>query len=210
MKIQDLDLSKTYTYADYLTWHFAERIELIRGQIFKMSPAPNLPHQEISANLFITVGTFFKNRNCKAFSAPFDIRLLLPPGQVTDDKIDTVVQPDICVICDSEKMDRRGGLGAPDWIIEILSPSTAKKDKENKYDLYEFAGVKEYWIVDPESKQVFIYSLNEQNKYLSLGPFGISDTIHPVLFPDLAIELRDIFPTIDYVEEEWDDNYIRL
>ncbi|MEL6625129.1 MAG: Uma2 family endonuclease, partial [Bacteroidota bacterium] len=145
--IQALDLNKSYTYADYLLWQFKERVELIRGRIFKMSPAPSMGHQEISTNLMGEIYQYLKRKTCKVFHAPFDVRLPLSESQMTDQKVDTVVQPDICVVCDPQKLESRGCIGAPDWIIEILSKSTSNKYLNEKYDLYQNTGVKEYWIV---------------------------------------------------------------
>ena len=119
--INDLDLTKRYTYNDYLTWQFDEMVELIRGRVFRMSPAPLSAHQLISMEISGQIYDYLKGKKCKVVTAPFDVRLPLPPDRQTDAKIDTVVQPDICVICDLSKIDRRGCLGAPDWVIEILS-----------------------------------------------------------------------------------------
>ncbi len=136
MKLQDLDLNKTYTYADYLKWFFEERIELIKGKIFKMLPAPSTYHQLISGNLFLKIGSFFEGDGCQVFTAPFDVRLPGSSFDLKDEDILTVVQPDISIVCDKNKMDRKGCLGAPDWIIEILSPSTSQKDRIDKFELY--------------------------------------------------------------------------
>jgi Uma2 family endonuclease len=130
MKFTDLDLSKSYTYADYLTWDFPERLELLLGKIFPMSPAPSTGHQDISSTLMGQIIQYFKNRGCKVFSAPFDVRLPSPSERKKPEYIDTVVQPDLCVVCDLSKLDKRGCLGPPDWIIEIMSPSTSKKDAQ--------------------------------------------------------------------------------
>ncbi|MEM1318892.1 MAG: Uma2 family endonuclease [Bacteroidota bacterium] len=207
MKFKDLDLSKSYTYADYLTWNFFERIELIRGKIFRMSPAPSRYHQEVLGDLYFLIKRFFISRgNCRVYIAPFDVRLLLPPHEVKDEDIDTVVQPDICIFCNRKNLDERGAIGPPDWVIEILSPSTAKKDKTYKYDLYEFAGVKEYWIFDPVNKSLTIYSLDEKEKrYWKVGTFSTNQIVQPILFPELDIDLQDIMPDVDLVEEAWDD-----
>ena len=122
MDVKEPDLSGTYTYADYLTWQWEEMAELINGKIFKMSPAPSGLHQRISGNLFGPLWNYFRGKKCQVFSAPFDVRL--PGSSKKDRDIITVVQPDLCVICDPSKMDERGCLGAPDWIIEILSKYT--------------------------------------------------------------------------------------
>ncbi len=145
--IADLDLNGTYSYADYLQWRFDETVELIKGKIFKMSPAPNVKHQRISWNLTHIFSNYFWKKPCSAFAAPFDVRLYDPKKSSKNNKdIFTVVQPDICIICDEEKIDDLGCIGAPDLIIEILSKGNSNKEMKNKYELYEENGVKEYWI----------------------------------------------------------------
>lgn len=163
--INQLDLSKHYTYEDYLTWQFDEMVELIRGKVFKMSPAPNRVHQEVASNIHGLVWGYLLNKPCKIFVAPFDVRLPLPPEKQKEDKIDTVVQPDICVVCDLSKLDQQGCNGAPDWIVEILSPATTKKDLTEKFELYQSALVQEYWIVHPSDGTVLTYFLDEQGIY---------------------------------------------
>jgi Uma2 family endonuclease len=134
--ISQLDFKKKYTYADYLTWQLNERVELIKGWLYRMSPAPKTKHQSASGEIFYEMKHFFKKENkaCKIFDAPFDVRLVKNKGQ-KNQEIDTVVQPDICVICDESKLDDAGCLGAPDLIVEILSDSTAKKDYNEKFNL---------------------------------------------------------------------------
>ncbi|MCB9289459.1 MAG: Uma2 family endonuclease [Lewinellaceae bacterium] len=210
MKLEELSLNKIYTYADYLTWTFEETVELIKGKIFKMSPAPNTYHQEISCNMILKIGYFLGKKECKVFHAPFDVRLPLPPGRVKDEEIQTVVQPDISIICDLSKLDAKGCLGAPDWIIEIASPSTSKKDRKDKFEVYEHSGVKEYWMVFPEEQYVLAYALNEEGKYIGRPPFNKEDKISPVLFPNLVIDLQDIFPERNLAEAPWDEHYIRM
>ena len=194
MKIEGPDLTGTYTYADYMTWEWDQLAELIHGKIFKMSPAPSSNHQSISGNLFATIWNYLHGKRCKVFSAPFDVRLPGPSKKKTDRDIVTVVQPDICVICDLTKIDKRGCLGAPDWIIEILSKYTSSKDLNIKFDVYEAAGVKEYWVVHPSEQTVLVYTLDKQGKYTGrLKPFVRTDTISPNLFPDLCISLEQVF-----------------
>jgi len=191
--ISQLDFKKQYTYADYLTWQFSERVELIKGWIYKMSPAPRRLHQKVEGILHVKFWTFFEHKSCEVYQSPFDVRLTKNKGQ--DDEINTVVQPDICVICDIEKLDDAGCLGAPDLIIEILSDSTAKKDYNEKFNLYEENQVKEYWIVNPASQTIEIFSLMD-DKYESIGLFNEKDGVETVqgnLFPDLKIELKTIF-----------------
>ena len=194
MKIEEPDLAGTYTYADYLTWQWGEMTELIHGKIFKMSPAPGSLHQQVSGELFRQVANFLKSKKCKVFSAPFDVRLPSPQKNKADREIITVVQPDLCVVCDPSKIDERGCLGAPDWIIEILSRYTSSKDLNVKFDVYEAAGVKEYWVVHPSEQTVLVYALDKYGKYVGkLRPFVRTETISPMLFPDLSISLEQVF-----------------
>lgn len=187
-----LDLSKTYTYADYLTWQFNERVELIKGWIYKMSPAPRRVHQKTEGNLFLEIGNFFKKSNCEVYQSPFDVRLIKNIG-IKDNEIETVVQPDICVICDLDKLDDRGCAGAPDLIIEVLSPSTMKKDYYEKFNLYEENEVKEYWLVNPEGRSLQIFYL-EQGKFHEYETFEVKDEmITSKLFPELKFQMTTIF-----------------
>lgn len=191
--ISQLDFKKQYTYADYLTWRFEERVELIKGWIYKMSPAPKRKHQEIEIVLSSKIWTYFENSTCKVYQSPFDVRLVKNKGQ--ENEIDTVVQPDICVICDVDKLDDAGCLGAPDLIVEILSDSTAKKDYNEKFNLYEENGVKEYWIANPATNTIEIFSLINE-KYESIGLFSESEGQKEVvgkLFPEMKISLKTIF-----------------
>ena len=152
-------LKKKYTYKDYYSWNDDERWELIDGIPYNMTPAPNTFHQEILGELFRNFLPYFKGKPCKVYFAPFDI--LLSDLKNPDDDIVNVVQPDLSVICDQNKIDKRGCLGAPDMIIEILSPSTTKNDLSAKYILYEKFGVKEYWIVYPGNKVIHAYQLDD-------------------------------------------------
>ena len=177
-----------YSYADYLLWKFKERVELFKGKLFKMS-APSAIHQEISMRLAGELYQFFKGKDCKIFHAPFDVRLLKESQE--DKNIYTVVQPDICVVCDPEKIDKRGCEGAPDLVIEILSPGNSKKEMKYKYALYEEAKVPEYWIIDPDHQNVLVYVL-EDGKYLN--PMNIVEgNITSQKFPTLKIHTDDIF-----------------
>lgn len=190
--INQLDLNGTYTYADYLLWRIEERLELIKGKIFKMSPAPSLVHQRISTQLQGTLFNFLKASSCDLFSAPFDVRLFNDKkSKDANRQIYTVVQPDLCVVCDTAKLDQRGCLGAPDLIIEILSPGNSSKEINEKFDLYEETGVREYWLVEPAENAVLVYVLNEEGKYIGLKP--TTTTLKSSIFPDLVIDLKDIF-----------------
>ena len=193
--INELDLNKKYTYADYLTWQFDEMVELIRGKIFKMSPAPSLHHQRISRNLFLQVGNHLAEKRCEVFHAPFDVRLPLSPEKQTADKVDTIVQPDLCVVCDPAKLDARGCSGAPDWIIEILSKGTAQKDLNDKFELYQFAGVREYWVVHPHEGTVLAYVLDDQGRYQMIRrqPFSAPEKVPVASLPGFEVDLGVVF-----------------
>ena len=187
--INQLDFNKTYTYADYLLWQFSERVELIKGKIFEMSPAPNLRHQTYLGNLYVILRSFLQKNNFKIFVAPFDVRL---SKKKKDKLVETVVQPDICVICDLSKLDDRGCIGSPDLIIEILSPSTKKKDITDKHELYEQNGVQEYWIVDADNQTLLKYVL-QNKKYVGGKILDASENVTSTVFPDLTIELSKVF-----------------
>lgn len=151
----ELTPQERFTYRNYRTWPDEERWELIDGHAWAMSPAPRRRHQEVSGRLFIDIGLFLKGKPCKVFEAPFDV--LLPEGGEPDDEVGTVVQPDIAVFCDNSKLTERGARGAPDLVVEILSPSTSRKDQREKFDRYERAGVREYWVVDSAAWSVWVY-----------------------------------------------------
>ena len=189
--INDLDLSKTYTYADYLSWRFTERVELIMGKIFKMTPAPSRLHQEILGKIFLAIGNILSGSSCDIYPAPFDVRLPQKYGGE-----DTVVQPDICIVCDTSKLDEKGCDGAPDLIIEILSPSTASKDLKEKYLIYEAAGVLEYWTVDTIDGLINVYVLNKNGKYQAYKPYTVHEKVVSRTIPGLEIELNEIFPNL--------------
>ncbi len=188
--INQLDLNKRYTYADYLTWQLKERVELIKGKIFKMSPAPNVRHQRVSMNMIRELLKLPILENCQLFSAPFDVRL---PVALEDGKTDTVVQPDLCIICDESKLDEQGCNGAPDLVIEILSKGNSQKEMKNKFELYESSLIPEYWMVDPEHESIVIYSLDEKNKYIGSKPFVGDEIASSSVYLDLKIAVKDIF-----------------
>ena len=190
-KVEEPDSSITYTYADYLQWKFEERLELFRGKIFKLS-APNTRHQDISRNILVPIALFLKKKSCKVFAAPFDVRLPVK-NKKKDDEITTVVQPDICVICDETKIDSRGCCGAPDLMVEILSPGNSKKEIRLKHELYEEAGVKEYWIVNPVEENIVVFILNEERKFCGLKMYASGDTIESLAVSRLKINLNEIF-----------------
>lgn len=185
--------NRSYTYADYIKFEFDHMVELIKGQIFKMTPAPSAFHQDISMKLSSDLYTFFSNRSCKVFHAPFDV--VLPISNEQKDQSTTVVQPDICIICDLAKLDKAGCFGPPDLIVEILSPSTSKKDLNDKYEIYEQSGVKEYWIVMPREKLVEVFYLQQQ-RYQRVETYTEKETMYSVQFPELAVNLESVFEDI--------------
>ncbi|MFJ1435148.1 Uma2 family endonuclease [Capnocytophaga canimorsus] len=187
--INQLDLNKTYSYADYLLWKFKERVELFRGKILKISPAPSTKHQIISGNIHFELKLHFKEQACKLFSAPFDVRI--PKQSLEDKDIFSVVQPDLCIICDLSKLDERGCIGAPDLVVEILSPSNSKKEMKEKFQLYEESGVKEYWIIDPNQESALVNVL-ENGKYHTQNPI-VDDDVNSIIFPNLKIHTDEIF-----------------
>ena len=193
--INQLDLSKKYTYADYLTWQFDDMVELIRGKIYKMSPAPGSLHQSVSSELHYFIRHFLIGKTCKVFAAPFDVILPLPTEMQTEEKSNTIVQPDLCVICDLSKITRKGCSGAPDWIIEILSKGTAKKDITEKFEVYQNSGVKEYWIVHPDEETVLTYFLDEEGNYqlIRKTPFVKGEKVPVSVFENFEIDLGEIF-----------------
>lgn len=181
----ELDLSKQYTFKDYLSWQFKERVELFRGFIAKMSPAPNTNHQIISREIGTTLSIFLKRKSCQVFFAPIDVYL------PTIDK-KTIVQPDIIVVCEPKKIHLKGCVGAPDIVIEILSPGNSKKEMNDKFLLYEESGVKEYWVVFPEEQVVQIYELKE-NKFQSRKPLANGNKITTPILEGFEMEIDEIF-----------------
>jgi len=194
-QLAQLDLEGSYSYADYLTWRLEETVELIKGKISLMSPAPNLAHQRVSRNLLLNIGNYFRHKTCQVFAAPFDVRLYDRKKFVkANQEVYTVVQPDLCVICDHKKLDSKGCLGAPDWIIEILSKGNSKKEMQVKYALYLESGVTEYWLVYPYEQAIYAFVLNDaEDDYRLFNMYSSEDNAVPCLFPDLKIDLKEVF-----------------
>jgi Uma2 family endonuclease len=175
-----------YTYADYATWTDDVRCELIAGVPYLMAPAPTPMHQDIAGELAAIFRNFLRGKPCKAFSAPIDVRL----NAETDD--DTVVQPDLIVVCDKKKIGDKSIDGAPDLVVEVLSPSTATRDRVEKFALYRTYGVKEYWIVDTKRRFVEVHLL-ENGKYAK-DVYDEKGTINVAILPGLAVKLSEVFP----------------
>lgn len=183
---------KTYTYQDYLEWDEEGRCELIDGVVYDMTPAPSRRHQGISTELLVQIRNHLgRETPCRVYAAPFDVRL--PNADEADESVRTVVQPDISVICDPSKLDDKGCRGAPDWIIEIISPSTVSKDYIRKLTLYEKHGVREYWIVHPVDKIVMAYRMNEEGRYGRPEISSVEDRLESQVIAGLVIDLGEIF-----------------
>lgn len=191
MSVPSNKLGVKYTYSDYLKWPTEERWELIDGVPYLMSPAPSVGHQSILMEISRQLATYLLNKNCRVFPAPFDVKL--PVADEKDEDIQTVVQPDVVVICDKSKLDQRAYRGAPALVVEILSPSTTKKDLGEKYDLYERSGVKEYWVVFPLDQVLDVYLLDEEGKYQKHSTYEKDDVVKPSIFEDLEIDLSLVF-----------------
>lgn len=185
------------TYADYLQWSDDERWELIDGTAYNMSPAPRPRHQRIVMNM---AGAMWRclgpGMPCEVFPAPFDVRFPAT-GEAGDDETDTVVQPDISVICDRGKIDERGCVGPPDLVVEVLSEETGGRDEGTKFKLYEKHAVREYWIVNPWDETVRLYALNDEGRYQFPIFVARSQTVDSTVIKGLSVNLNDVFPTTD-------------
>ncbi len=194
MTTLELDFTKRYTFADYITWLDDVRRELFEGFIKLMSPAPTTEHQQYLGEIHLTFGNYLREKKCKVFFSPFDVRLPKSKGETADKQIYTVVQPDICIICDLSKIEKRGCLGAPDLIVEIVSESNSRRDVEEKFQLYEKHGVREYWIVFPYEKTINVFILNELGKYNFVGMYAETSKVPVNIFGgDLVVDLAEIF-----------------
>ncbi|MCL2108660.1 MAG: Uma2 family endonuclease [Oscillospiraceae bacterium] len=179
-----------YTYADYAEWELkeGERYEIIDGIPYAMS-APSVGHQRVSSNLLGEIQYFLRGRNCEVFHAPFDVRL-----NAKGDKDDTIVQPDLTVICDKSKLDDKGCNGAPDFVIEIISPSSSRHDRSIKFHKYQNAGVKEYWMVDLTEKSIDTAVLT--NGRYEINSFSVKkgdDMVESAVLAEFAVDLNNIF-----------------
>ncbi len=186
-----IDYGISYTYGDYLKFEFDEMVELIRGKIFKMSPAPSTTHQRISMKLCVKLALYFENKKCELFAAPTDV--VLPILNVPKKKSTTVVQPDIFVICDPSKVEQKCVYGVPDLVIEILSPHTRKKDIQLKHEVYQESGVREYWIIFPNDEIIDVFVL-EDSKFVLKSRHAGNEVFTSYIFPDLKVDTDEIFP----------------
>ena len=182
-----------YTFADMSTWDDGERAELIDGEIYLMAPAPSRPHQKVSGEIFRQLANYLEGKKCEAYSAPFDVRLFEQDGDAPED-VDTVVEPDITVVCDPSRLDDRGCKGAPDMVVEILSPSTRRHDRLVKLNLYQRAGVREYWIVSPEEQAVEVFLLSGDGLLLPHEVYSRDGIAKVNVLDGCFIELSKVFP----------------
>ncbi|MEA3446748.1 MAG: Uma2 family endonuclease [Bacteroidota bacterium] len=191
--ISSLNFETTYSYADYMKWNFDEKVELIKGRISKMSPAPLRKHQMVSSELLKQIFNSKSIKACQVYHAPFDVRLQDKKKSTNDKDIFTVVQPDISIICDESKLDERGCLGAPDCIFEVASKSTLQKDIKIKYNLYEENEVREYWIVFPNEKAVMVYDLDKNGVYQPRPIDEDQRYVELKILDDFRIDLDEVF-----------------
>ena len=182
------------SFADYLGWEESERAEIINGKVFLMA-SPSSVHQEIAAELTRQFGNYLEGKRCRIYPAPFGVRLFEQNGESPED-VNTVVEPDISIVCDKSKIDKHGCKGAPDLVIEILSPSSLRHDRLVKLDLYQRAGVLEYWIVDPEYRSVQVFTLD--GNFLRIREeYGMGDVAKVNILEGCFIELSKVFPDED-------------
>ena len=178
-----------YSYGDYLSWTEGERWELINGVAYAMSPAPYRGHQEIVGELYRQFANYLLDKPCRVYTAPFDVKF----NADEDDDAPTVLEPDLVVCCDANKLTPRGIHGAPDLVVEVLSPASATADRKRKFAVYERSGVEEYWIVDGDEKVVEVYRLDDRRRYRRVGAFGPDESITPGRFPGLSVSLPLVF-----------------
>lgn len=183
--------NKLYTYADYISYSENERVEIVDGHIYAMSPAPSRIHQEIIMELSTIINNHIKiNKElCKVYSAPFDVFLF---DEETLENCRNIVQPDISVICDKNKLTDKGCVGAPDFIVEVISPYNPSSDYVRKLSLYEHYKVKEYWIVNPINNTIFVYRLDGTMHYASPEAYTFKDKVKVGIYKNLEIDFSQI------------------
>ncbi|MDC3411888.1 Uma2 family endonuclease [Aquibacillus sp. 3ASR75-11] len=184
--------NQIYTYGDYLSWPEEERVEIIDGVPYFQS-APSRIHQKTLSELHRQIANYLVDKECEVYPAPFHVLLSIEDDVDTEEERRNVFEPDITIVCDTSKLDDHGCKGSPDMVIEIISPSTARKDKIEKFNKYEQAGVKEYWIVEPQEKIVSVFTLQKNNKYGRPDMYAEEDIVHVSIFDDLAIDLKLTF-----------------
>ncbi|GIN87529.1 hypothetical protein J6TS2_39150 [Heyndrickxia sporothermodurans] len=181
---------RIYTYVDYLSWTEDVRAEIIDGIVY-FQTAPSRIHQEVLSELHRQIANFLVGKKCKVYPAPFHVVLNLNEETEKDSK--NIFEPDISIICDHSKLDDRGCKGSPDVIIEITSPSTARKDKIEKFNKYEQARVKEYWIIEPNEKIVSVFTLQQNQRFGRPDMYTDEDKVKVSIFENLVIDLTLVF-----------------
>lgn len=204
MPAPHLKTDRPCTYADYESWDDDQRWELIEGVPYLMSPGPNVRHQTILGNLYLTVANFLKNRDCKVFMAPCDV--LFPEINEGEKDVKNVFQPDMFVVCDETKIREKYIFGAPDWVVEILSPSTSKKDQSLKKRIYKRTGVKEFWVVCPVYATVSVFKLIDGKLQLE-DVYDETSELEITFLPHLKIPASEFLPSINRIKAE-DCSYI--
>ena len=179
-----------YSYSDYMKWQFQERVEIIMGKIFPMS-APTTLHQHIIGELFFNMYSFFKYTSCNVILSPIDVRL--PVGK-QGNTFKTVVQPDLCVICDKSKIVTQGIIGAPDLVVEILSPSNRQIEMNEKFEAYQASLVREYWIIHPGEQWMLQYVLSENHLFVLHKKHENLSRLASVIFPGLSVDVAAFKP----------------
>lgn len=184
---------KKYSYADLVEMDTEERYEIIDGELYLMS-SPTTIHQMIAGEIYVQLATYLKGKKCRVFIAPLDVKL---SGQEEDKKEFFVVQPDVVIVCEKEKITSRTILGAPDFAVEILSPSTKSRDRVMKLNFYQQFGVKEYWIISPEDNEISVYLLNEQGIYTIPKAYYLDEEIKVNVLEDCKISLKELIQEIE-------------
>ncbi len=195
-----LDNQTRYTYRDYLTWPEDVRYELIDGRPYLMAPAPTLEHQDIAGEIYRQLGNILEGKPCRPYIAPVDV--LLPKEDEANEEIDTIVQPDVLVVCDPSKLQRRGIRGAPDFVVEVLSPSSAYHDHQRKREVYERAGVKEYWLVDPIERMILVYRLDDQGRYGKPEVWDMAGETPVSILPEVRIQWDSLMERLPPREDQ--------
>ena len=185
-------VNQVYTYADYLSWSEDERVEIIDGVPY-LQAAPLRIHQETLSELHRQIANFLVGKECKVYPAPFHVVLDLDEAPINEKDRKNVFEPDLTIVCDKSKLDERGCKGTPDLVVEIISPSTARKDKVDKFNKYEQAGVREYWIVEPTEKIVSVFTLQENKRYGRPDMYTEDDQVNVTVLENLTIDLRMVF-----------------
>lgn len=192
MSLEWAEINKEYTYKDYLKFPDDKRVEIIEGRIYDMSPSPSRIHQKVLIELAIMIGNFIKasQKPCEVYVAPFDV-VFIEEGQEPEES-KNIVQPDISIICDKAKLTERGCMRSPDLIIEVVSPNNSSHDYIRKLHLYNRFKVKEYWIVNPQTRDILVYRLNVEGEYSHPDYYTFSNKVKMGIFEDFEIDFSCI------------------